>query len=86
MNLVTGESQMEKPDEDEEEEEEEQEDGDGTGGERKDERDEKTMPADEIDVGGGDWDSQFKNGDRGENETLILLEFLVPSALMPSFF
>ena len=64
MNLVTGESQMEKPDEDEDEEDDEE----VTDGEGK--RDEKTTPEDETVVGGGDWDSHFKNGDRGENETL----------------
>ena len=68
MNLVTGESQMEKPDEDEDEDEEDDEEG--TDGEGKSERDEKTTPEDETVVGGGDWDSHFKNGDRGENETL----------------
>ena len=64
MNLVTGESQMEKPDEDDDDEED---DEDGTDGEVKSERDEKTQPEEETDVGGGEWDSQFKNGDRGEN-------------------
>lgn len=76
MNLVTGESQMEKPDEDEDEEEEDEE---GTDGEGKSERDEKTTPEVEADVGVGDCDSHFKNGDRdlirGEKKALVASSF-----------
>ena len=51
MNLITGESQLEKPDEDDEDEDEEQQEVDnGVGG------NERTTEEDS--------DSQFKNGER----------------------
>ena len=66
MNLVTGESQMEKPDEDDDEEDEDEGDV-GTDEQGKDERDEKAAPEDAPGAGGGDWNSShLKNGDRGE--------------------
>ena len=65
MNLVTGESQMEKPDEDDDEEDEDEGDV-GTDEQSKDERDEKSTPEDASSAGGGDWNSHLKNGDRGE--------------------